>query len=384
MSTDAFPAHLMSYLASPSHLMVHFVLRHSVTIATPSPASSLSAVLSSPRRTAHKFTYWLMQPVKLLTDSTMIEKFQRMGMPPGYEIVWFNLDPTSDIVAIGLDNQGRKQYRYSQKAVDDHAHEKFTRLSGFIDVVPQIRQDVNKILKTRSLMYTSPEWVTALAIKLMDVGHFRIGSEQYRDEHESFGVSNLMPKHFHVQKGGKTLFVSFKGKSGVRNMLHLQIKDHPFTQHLIQLKELAEKYGVNNIFHWFSIDENDTVKNLRPDMINSFLARYGSYSAKDWRTYAANFELMTRIVLFLAHPDSMHITLKERKVALKHAVIEVADLLHHTPSNCKKSYMYPAITDLYLNNLSALDHIYKVKASRSIDKTIQYILDHMSERKGRK
>ena len=65
--------------------------------------------------------------------------------------------------------------------------------------------------------------------------------------------------------------------------------------------------------------------------------------------------------------------IKDRKQFIQMCIKRVASLLHHTPSNSKKSYIYPYITELYMNKPEKLTEIY-VGTKYSIEKTFKKIL----------
>jgi hypothetical protein len=55
--------------------------------------------------------------------------------------------------------------------------------------------------------------VLACAVRLLDLGFFRIGGEQYASENQSYGLATLRKEHVVVGRDG-TLSFEFVGKSG--------------------------------------------------------------------------------------------------------------------------------------------------------------------------
>src|SRR3546814_17358240 len=70
--------------------------------------------------------------------------------------------------------------------------------------------------------------VVAAIVRLLDLGHIRIGNESYATENKSFGATTLRDRHAQV-KGG-TVKMRFQGKSG--NVQALYITDRSITRHV--------------------------------------------------------------------------------------------------------------------------------------------------------
>ena len=56
----------------------------------------------------------------------------------------------------------------------------------------------------------------ACAVRLLDLGFFRIGSEDYAERNESYGLTTMLRTHVKVQ--GKELVFDFLAKSGRRRV----------------------------------------------------------------------------------------------------------------------------------------------------------------------
>jgi DNA topoisomerase IB len=44
--------------------------------------------------------------------------------------------------------------------------------------------------------------VLACAVRLLDVGFFRIGSEEYTVQNESYGLATMRKEHVRIEEGG--------------------------------------------------------------------------------------------------------------------------------------------------------------------------------------
>ena len=65
----------------------------------------------------------------------------------------------------------------------------------------------------------SRERACAVAVRLLDLGYFRIGNEAYAEENNSFGLTTLERRH--VRREGKALVFDFIGKSGIEHRIEI-------------------------------------------------------------------------------------------------------------------------------------------------------------------
>jgi DNA topoisomerase I len=111
-----------------------------------------------------------------ITDDEVLERIRALAIPPGWEDVWICADPLGHIQATGVDARGRKQYRYHDRWRERRDREKFDRMVEFARRLPRLRRRVERDLRRRKL---SRERILACAVRLLDRGFFRIGSEGY-------------------------------------------------------------------------------------------------------------------------------------------------------------------------------------------------------------
>jgi DNA topoisomerase I-like protein len=83
------------------------------------------------------------------------------------------------------------------------------------DRLPKIRRRLRTDLAGRGL---TRERVLTAIVRLLDLGMFRIGNDQYatRDEDPSYGLSTLRPDHLRARDG--CVLLEFPGKSGVEHV----------------------------------------------------------------------------------------------------------------------------------------------------------------------
>jgi hypothetical protein len=94
-------------------------------------------------------------------------------IPPNATEVWINPDQKAKVLATFIDSRGRKQYRYNEQFLRAGQKEKFKRLEGLAKKIHRIRRRVDKELAWKRW---SREKVTAILIRLIDRGYFRVGT----------------------------------------------------------------------------------------------------------------------------------------------------------------------------------------------------------------
>ena len=118
----------------------------------------------------------------------MLERIQELAIPPAWEDVWICPYPMGHIQATGIDAAGRKQYRYHDKWRERRDAEKFEEMIDFARALPRLRERVAKDLRQRGM---PRDKVLAAAMRLLDLGFFRIGSENYAEENDTYGIATM-------------------------------------------------------------------------------------------------------------------------------------------------------------------------------------------------
>jgi len=168
---------------------------------------------------------------KRVTDRDTIERLNSIALPPAYKDAWFCKDPNGHLQATGIDDRGRKQYRYHPEFRAQAEASKFAGLAEFGKALPKIRRKVDKDLKKRSL---SRDKVIAAVVRLLDDDYLRVGSEEYAKQNQSYGATTLLSRQ--VKDDGRKVRMRFKGKSGVQQ--EVTITDRTLRRIVRQLQEL--------------------------------------------------------------------------------------------------------------------------------------------------
>jgi DNA topoisomerase IB len=130
-----------------------------------------------------------------LSGAPELERVRRLAIPPAWRDVWISPDAAGHIQAIGVDARGRRQYRYHPLWRAERDAEKFDHMLRFAQELPQLREACRVALVAPHLDH---ERVCACAVRVTELGLFRIGSERYAREDHTYGVTSLEKRHVRV------------------------------------------------------------------------------------------------------------------------------------------------------------------------------------------
>ncbi len=271
-----------------------------------------------------------------LADATTLNRIRELAIPPAWTEVWICREPMGHLQAAGTDAAGRRQYLYHERWRRRRDREKFERMVRFAGSLPALRAVVASDLRRRDLEVAT---VLACAVRLLDVGLFRVGSESYA-KNGSFGLATLRREH--VRVSGRTAHFDFTAKSGVRRTI--SVSDPDVATVLRRLKRRSD--GRVELLVGRS---GGRWKNVRSTDINGYVKEHAGeeFSAKDFRTWHAT--VLTAVLL--AHQDSASSQTGRRR-AVSAITKEVAAELGNTPAVCRSSYIDPRIVDRYQEGMT--------------------------------
>jgi hypothetical protein len=119
-----------------------------------------------------------------ITDPAQRKRITSLVIPPAWTDVWICPDPNGHIQATARDARGRKQYRYHPSYREARDKSKFRRILEFSEVLPDIRDRVERDLRARDL---SRRQILATVVQLLDRTLIRVGNDEYARENRSFG-----------------------------------------------------------------------------------------------------------------------------------------------------------------------------------------------------
>src|SRR3954465_15000131 len=144
------------------------------------------------RRRCGKGFMYLDETGVRITDAEIVARITALVIPPAWRDVWISPDPFGHIQATGLDQRGRKQYLYHPRWRERRDQQKFDDMVEFARRLPKLRRRVEKDLRGDEL---GADHVLACAVRLLDRGFFRIGSETYAVQNESYGLATMKKRH---------------------------------------------------------------------------------------------------------------------------------------------------------------------------------------------
>ena len=285
------------------------------------------------RRRAGKGFVYHDEAGKRIADIETLERIKALVIPPAWEDVWICPSPTGHLQAVGLDARGRRQYLYHERWRARRDAQKFEHMVDFARALPELRERCRELLDGEGL---TRERVLACTIRLLDLGFFRIGGEEYVEQNNSYGLATLCKNHVTLGSGEAVTF-DYPAKSGKRRVQ--TIADEAVFGVVAALKR--RRTGGPELFvyrmgrDWVDVrssDINDFVKDLSG----------GEFTAKDFRTWAGT--VLAAVALAVAEKADSKTA---RKRAISRAYQEVAHYLGNTPAVCRKSYIDPRVVDRY-------------------------------------
>ena len=284
------------------------------------------------RRRAGKGFVYLDESGKRLS-ATHAQRARDLVIPPAWEDVWITPHENGHLQAVGTDEAGRRQYLYHPDWRTRRDAAKHDRVLQFGRALSRAREKVLTDLGTEGM---SLERACAVAVRLLDLGYFRIGNDVYADKHGSFGLTTLERQH--VRKQGTVMVFCFVGKSGVEHRIEI---DDPAT--VAALETMRRRRGGDpRLLAW---KEGRSWRSLDSARVNDYVRESTGLdaTAKDFRTWHAT----VLAAAALAETDEPGESKASRKRAVSGAMKEVAEFLGNTPAQARASYVDPRVVDAY-------------------------------------
>lgn len=280
-------------------------------------------------RTGSSFVYW--QGKKKLNSATQLARIKKLAIPPAWEKVWICADENGHLQATGLDQKGRKQYRYHPLWNMLRNQTKFYRLQAFGQSMPCIRRQLEQHLALPGLPQVK---VLAALVSLMELTSIRVGNNFYERLYGSFGLTTLKDQHVVVK--GHELRFSFKGKKGI--MHDISLKSRKLARIVKSCRDIPGK----ELFQYY--DAEGKRHHVDSGMVNSYIKTISGddFSAKDFRTWAGSVHALSAFRA-LGCCDTVTAARKNTLAALD----SVSKHLGNTRTVCRKYYVHPIIIHLY-------------------------------------
>ncbi|TDB93423.1 DNA topoisomerase IB [Actinomadura sp. 7K534] len=285
------------------------------------------------RRKCGKGFMYLGLDGRPLDDPAEKERIRSLVIPPAWTDVWICPDADGHIQAIGTDAAGRRQYLYHEAWREQRDQEKHEHVLELADRLPKVRDTLAEYLAGRGY---GRERVLAAAVRLIDLGFFRIGGEAYAAENGTFGLATVLREHVVCRRGEVTFEYPAKNSKD----LYRSVAEEDVCKVVSGLKRRRDgspellAYRVPG--GWHDVTTSD---------INAFIREVtgGEFTAKDFRTWHATVLAAVGLAVSVRAGDSD----TARKRAVVRVVKEVAAYLGNTPAVARASYIDPRIIDLY-------------------------------------
>jgi len=266
-----------------------------------------------------------------------VERVKALVIPPAWRDVWISPYPNAHLQAVGTDDAGRRQYLYHPAWRVKRDEAKFDRVIEMATKLPDVRQRLRADLDPTDL---TRDTALAAAVRLVDLGCFRLGSDSYTEQNGSYGLTTLERRH--VRRNGDSRVFAFTGKSGVDHEICLT---DPTLCKVVDRLTLRRKpdervLSIRDGRRWVPLQASD---------INDYIRElFGlEVTAKDFRTWHATVHVA------MALGDSVLTSTKPvrsktaRAKTVRKAIVGASELLGNTPTVCRSSYVDPRVIDLY-------------------------------------
>ncbi len=278
-----------------------------------------------------------------IDDPEVLERISELAIPPAWRDVWICMDPLGHLQATGIDAAGRKQYLYHERWRAHRDRLKFDSMLGFGQALPRLRRRVAHDLTCErgggsrlvAVHELTRERVLACAVRLLDLGFFRIGSEDYAERNESYGLTTMLREH--VTISDRELLFDFPAKSGQRRVQEIADEDA-----LAVIAALKRRRSGAQLLAFRS---GERWGELQADEVNTYVKQHtgGDFTAKDFRTW--NATVLAAVVLSAETGARPSRAARERNI--REAIKTVAVYLGNTPAVCRASYVDPRVIDRY-------------------------------------
>lgn len=302
------------------------------------------------RRRGRGFSYHDEHGTALPAGDALV-RVKALVILPAWQDVWISTDAGGHIQAVGTDAAGRRQYRYHdewRRARDADKHDRVLELGARMGPV---RAEILRRLAGTGLSATR---VLAGGVRLLDIGVFRAGGEQYAPAHGgeadaegdgTFGLATLRREHVRLRRG--TVEFSYLAKGGIPRSLVL--RDPPV--HRLVNGLLRRRGGGGDLLAhrvgraWHDVrseDLNTAVKALLGD----------EFTAKDLRTW--NATVLAAVTLAQAASGTAPTSLRARNTVVVAAMRTVSEHLGNTPTVARASYVDPRIVERFVDGHTVL------------------------------
>ena len=253
------------------------------------------------------------------------------------------MDPLGHLQATGKDAAGRKQYLYHERWRTHRDRQKFDSMIAFGEVLAKLRRRVARDLRFTAAAAEdelSRQHVLACAVRLLDLGFFRIGSEDYAERNDSYGLTTMRREHVTIEDD--RIVFDFPAKSGQRRVQAIADRDA-----LAVVSVLKRRRSGTQLLAY---REKGRWVEIHPEDVNAYIKEHtgGNFTAKDFRTW--NATVLAAVALAASEEAAAGRAPSARTITA--AIKTVAAYLGNTPAVCRASYVDPRVIDRYQDGVT--------------------------------
>ncbi|MBB5897122.1 DNA topoisomerase IB [Kutzneria kofuensis] len=269
-----------------------------------------------------------------VTDPATLDRIRALAIPPAWRDVWICPWPNGHIQATGTDDAGRKQYLYHTQWREDRDRQKFDRVRKLSAKLPALRQQIATDLDAGGL---ARQRVTAVALRMLEQGVFRIGNDEYVESNGTYGVSTLLRTHVTVRRDRLDFCFLAKGKKERR----VALEDPELAKAVSSLKR--SRTGSDRLLmyrngkDWRPLDSQDVNERLHELVGDEF-------TVKDLRTW--NATVLAAVILAGRKGQG------SKRTAVREMFKQVAHHLGNTPAIARKSYVDPRVVRAFEQDMT--------------------------------
>jgi DNA topoisomerase I len=274
-----------------------------------------------------------------IDDPVKLARIEALVIPPAWRDVWISPRPNAKLQATGLDNAGRRQYLYHPEYRAQQEQAKYDKLIRFAERLPNLRETMAEHMALDSV---ERERVSAVAVRLINLGWFRVGSERYAKTSRTYGITTLTKRHVEVR--GSRIVFRFRGKHKV--WVRTQLADAELAA---AVRDLVGLPGGRRLFRY---EWEGDLYNLTGTRLNDYIREFlgDEFTGKDFRTWGG-----TLIAAVALAERGIPQSETEAKRSVAAVMRHVGERLGNTPAVARASYVSPAVVEQYLDGRTIED-----------------------------
>jgi len=271
---------------------------------------------------------------KPITDDAALARIDSLRIPPAWRDVWISPRASAKLQATGVDSAGRVQYLYHPEFRARQEQAKFDSLVRFGQKLPDLRAVMAEDMERDPLTF---EWTAAVAVRLINLGWFRVGDERYAKRFRTYGITTLRKGHVRV-RGSR---ITFRYRAKHRVLVRTALVDKELAD---AVRALLAAPGGRRLFRYYN--DSGELSSLTGRKLNDYIQEHlgEEFTAKDFRTWGGT---LLAAVALAEHGVSE--TETEAKRTIAGVMRKVGDRLGNTPAVARASYVSPGVVEQYLD-----------------------------------